>query len=353
VTVDIVRADNNALAALGGGASEAMARLGQWVEAASHAHQLVAPLVDTAFIPDAYKPKVDPRATPEAKKAAYDVAVANATAAVLQGLSLGLDPLVALQQIYIVHGRPGMYTKMKVALVQSRGHEIWTEDLSDTRAVVCGRRKGTDYVERVTVTMDMARKAGWTKNDNYNKTPQDMLYARAAGRVCDRIAPEVLLGIASVEEIQDTIQVEATAGNGTRTVTPPKRRPASPAVTAAIAAATEQEPPLDDEPEPVQAPAAPVESEPPAEKTITPTQSRKLHALLRDTGRSDREFALAHITTLIDRDIESTKDLTLAEADDVIAALLAEKAEQNVATDPEPALDGELWPEAEKPGGES
>jgi hypothetical protein len=222
MTVDIAHANGNAIAVLGG-ANDALAKLGDWVQAARHAHQLVAPLVGTAFVPDAYKPKIDPRATAEQKAEAREMAIANATAAVLQGITLGLDPMTALQQIYIVHGRPGMYSEIKVALVKSRGHEVWTEDISDTRAVVCGRRKGTDYIERVTVTMDQARKAGWTTNQAYSKTPQDMLYARAAGRVCDRVAPDVLMGIASVEEIQDTIQAEATVGNGTRTVTPRKR----------------------------------------------------------------------------------------------------------------------------------
>jgi hypothetical protein len=236
MTVDIVRADSNALVALDG-ANDALARLGQWVEAARNAHQLVAPLVGTAFVPDAYKPKIDPRATDEQKAEARAVAIANATAAVLQGLSLGLDPLVSLQQIYIVHGRPGMYAKLMVALVQAHGHEIWDEDLSDSRAVVAGRRRGTDNIVRVTVTMEQARKAGWTRNEAYTKTPQDMLWSRAAARVCDRIASDVLKGIASVEQIRDEMAPPSN-GNGTRTVTPRRRVQA---VTGAPV-----EPPLDE-----------------------------------------------------------------------------------------------------------
>jgi hypothetical protein len=238
MTVDTVRADHNALAALNG-ANDALERLGRWVEAASHATQLVAPLVSTPFVPEAYRPKVDPRATAEQKADARNIAIASATAAVLQGITLGLDPMTALQNIYVVHGRPGMYAKIKVALVQSRGHEVWTDDLSDVRAVVAGRRRGTDTIERVTVTMDQARRAGWTRNDAYGKTPQDMLWARAASRVCDRIASDALMGIASVEEIQDEL---TPAGNGTRTVTP-RRRAALPAAPVE----PEPEPELDDD----------------------------------------------------------------------------------------------------------
>lgn len=240
MTVDIAPMAGTAIATLDS-ASDALARLGAWVEAARNAHQLVAPLVGTAFVPDSYKPKIDPRATPEQKEVARQTAIANATAAVLQGITLGLDPMTALQQIYIVNGRPGMYAKMMVALVQSHGHEVWDEDVSDTRAVVAGRRKGTDHIVRITITMDQARKAGWTRNDAYTKTPQDMLWSRAAGRVCDRIASDVLKGVASVEQVQD--ELAHGSGTGTRTVTAPRKRTAATVSRPALPAA---EPPLDE-----------------------------------------------------------------------------------------------------------
>jgi hypothetical protein len=313
MTVDIARMDHNAIAVLGG-ANEALDRLGRWVTAAQQAHQLVAPLVNTAFVPDAYRPKVDPRATAEQKAEAHQIAVANATAAVLQGISLGLDPLTSLQQIYIIHGRPGMYAKLMVALIQANGHEVWTQDLSDSRAVVCGRRAGTEYVERVTVTMDQARKAQWTKNEAYAKTPQDMLWSRAAARVCDRIASDVLKGIASVEQIRDEIQASAEIGNGSRVVA--RRRP-----LAAVEATMAEDPPLEEE---TPAPE-------PAEPSITAPQQKKLHALLNETSRGDRDVALVYISGVVDRVIESTKELTKREAMQVIDALDTEVSEQNVA----------------------
>jgi len=348
MTVDIARMDHNAVAVLGN-TGDALARLGEWVQAASHANRLVAPLVGTAFIPDAYKPKIDPRATAEEKQAARETAIANATAAVLQGITLGLDPMTALQQIYIVKGRPGMYSRIKVALLVAHGHEVWTEDISDTRAVVCGRRKGSDVVERVTVTMDQARKAGWSSNEAYAKTPQDMLYARAAARVCDRVAPDVLMGIASVEEIQDEIQATAEVGNGHRTVRP-RQKPAP------IEATTVEEPALEEEPWPTsQTPAEPTPSPktrdeptstsptPAAAETprpdgnITAAQQKMLHALLRDTDRGDREVALVYISGVLEREIQSTKELSKADAGKVIDALTAEMNE------PQPPLldDGE------------
>jgi hypothetical protein len=327
MTVDIARMDHNAMAALDT-SSDALHRLGQWVTAAQQAHALVAPLVGTPFVPDAYKPKIDPRATPQQKAEAHAVAVANATAAVLQGISLGLDPLTALQQIYLVHNRPGMYAKMMVALVQSKGHEVWTEDESDTRVVVAGRRKGTEHIERVTVTMDQARKAGWTSNQAYTKTPRDMLWNRAAARVCDRIASDALKGIASVEEIQDTIQTSAEVGNGTRTVAAPRRRSPAP---AAIEATTVDDPPLlDDEQDAAESERVAAEAtEPPVggQPLITAAQQRKMHALLGETGRGDRDVGLVWIAGVIGRELTTTKELTKDEARTVIDVLDMETAE--------------------------
>lgn len=336
MTIDVIHAETNALAALDSG-SAALDRLAQWVEAASNANRLVAPLVDTAFVPDTYRPRIDRNATDKQKAEAHQIAVANATAAVLQGITLGLDPLTALQQIYIVHGRPGMYAKMMVALVQARGHEVWTEDLTDTRAVVAGRRRGSDQTERITVTMDQARRAGWTRNEAYGKTPQDMLWARAAARVCDRIASDAIKGLASVEAIQDEL---TPASAGTRTVAPPKRR-ARPAiqVTATV------EPPLDDEPatDVAASAPAPLDSEP----SITQAQQRKLHALLRERGLGDRDAGLARIGEILGRAVDSTKELTRATAAQVIDAL--EAPEPPLDTD-EPELDDEPWPEVTRPG---
>lgn len=333
MTTEIARMDRNAVAVLGG-ANDALDRLARWVDAARNAHMLVAPLVNTAFVPEAYKPKVDPRATPEQRRAAEEVAIANATAAVLQGITLGLDPLTALQQIYIVHGRPGMYAKLMVALVQAHGHEVWDEDLSDSRAVVCGRRNGSEHTVRIVVTMDQARKAGWTSNQAYTKTPQDMLWARAASRVCDRIASDVLKGIASVEEIRDELRVDAEVG--TRTVSPRRRPPiSSKAIEAAIDAT--EEPPLEDDRPPAETldhpsgTGAPVDEQP---RLITQAQQRKLHALFRENDLGDRDAGLLYIGAVIGRPVETTKELTVAEAGTVIDSL--DNREPESTLDPEP-----------------
>lgn len=224
---------------LPGSSTLALSSLRDWVTAATDAEALVTMLVDTPFMPKSHWPDVGQGKndmSPAQRQQARPIAIATGTAAVLQGITLGLDPLTALARIYVVHGVPGLYAKLKVALVQSRGHEIWTEDNTDDRAVVCGRRRGTDTIERVTITMAAARKAGWTRNPTYEKTPADMLWSRAAGRVSDRIGGDALHGLPTAEDLTDPEVDDSTGEAAPRRVAAPRRR-------AAVTAPAEPESP--------------------------------------------------------------------------------------------------------------
>jgi hypothetical protein len=199
--------------------------LHEWVAAAREAETLVSPLVDTPFLPsslwplppgvaprDMPNPRIKhPRESAEEWAGRRQVACSSGTAAVLTGMTLGLDPLVALAQVFVVKGRPGLYTKIKVALAQRAGHDVWDEELTPERVTVCGRRKGwpQDRIVRITITIEMAKTAGWMSNDTYTKTPADMLWARAAGRVIDRIAADTLNGIPSIETMDDDAELPA------------------------------------------------------------------------------------------------------------------------------------------------
>src|SRR6185369_14214597 len=63
------------------------------------------------------------------------------------------------------------------------------------------------------------------------------------------------------------------------------------------------------------------------EGNITAAQQKMLHALLRDTDRGDRDVALVYISGVLEREIQSTKELSKADAGKVIDALTAEMNE--------------------------
>lgn len=301
------------------------------------AHQLAKALANTAWVPYQWRGKPD------------DVA-----AAIMYGACVGLEPMTALRGLYVVNGSPGMYAKMMVALLQSKGHEVWTEDETDDQVTVAGRRRGTQHVERDTWTIERAKKAGYVPetdpktgkykvndkgkivgNEKYLTDPRAMLYARAASNVCRRVAPDALAGLdQSVEELQ-TIQVEseivrdqppkresaaALLGAGTLTTSevPAEHQPINPAAAndPAKCDGNHAAPRCgdlhcwhDDEPE----------SEP--EPMINAGQQRKIGTLMREHGITEKDVALAFVGDVIGREVGSRKELTKDEATKVIDAL--------------------------------
>lgn len=182
-----------------------------WAREAQAAHRIATSLVKTSFVPAAMRGK------PE-----------EATAAILTGQEVGLEPMASLRSIQIIQGTPAMSAMAMRALVQSRGHEVWVEEQTDTRAVVCGQRKGSDKVNRSTWTIERARKLGLASKDNWTKQPQAMLIARATSEACRLTAADVLLGLPySVEELDDQQHTDVTPAPTRRTA---KRKPVEPVV---------------------------------------------------------------------------------------------------------------------------
>lgn len=259
-------------------------RLIAWADAASAANSLARALAATTFVPATMKNPGD------------------ATAAILMGDELGLTPLAALRSIYVVHGAPALYARTMVALAQSHGHQVWTEESTDRRVTVAGQRRGSEHVERATWTIERATKAGYTSNKKYTSTPQEMLYAKAAAEVCRKIAADVLAACPySVEDLE--LDQPAT----TTVVRESKSQRARVKLTSV------PEPELDAT-EVVEVIAA-VEPEP---EPATRPQVTRLNIAMKELGIEDRESKLAWLSSHIGRRIESSNDLTRDEASRVI-----------------------------------
>jgi hypothetical protein len=253
-------------------------RLVAWAQAAAAANQLARALTTTTFVPAAFKGNVG-----------------DATAAILMGDELGLSPLASLRSIFVVHGTPAMYARTMVALAQGQGHEIWTETDTPDKVVVAGRRKDSDKIERSEWTVARARKAGYTNNKKYETNPQEMLYAKAASTVARKVAADVLAGVPYSAEDLELEQPVSTAKVQRGTAGKAQRSP----LTAV---------PEPDLTEPDNAPAEP----------MTTAQRTKLMASYGDIGIDDRDARLEHITGIVGRKVESSNDLTKAEATRVI-----------------------------------
>lgn len=243
------------------------------------AHALAKAVAGTQMIPKHFQGKPD-----------------ECAAAMLYGASLGLDPMQSVRQIYVVHGQAALYARAMAALVLGAGHGLWTVESTDESVTVAGCRRGSDRTETATWTYARANKAGYTNNSKYKSDPQAMLYSKALSEVCRKIAPDVLSGVYSVEEMQ----LEA------REVAPAAKPKGMEGLRAAVAT------------EPVE--YAEVEPEA-AEEPISDAQMRKIGAAMRDAGITERDQALAFVVDVIGRPVESRKELTKVEAGRVIVTL--------------------------------
>lgn len=266
-----------------------------WAHEASDAHKLAKALVTTSFVPVAYKDKPD-----------------EAAACIVKGAEIGLTPLAALGSINVINGTPALSAMALRALAQSQGHTVWIEKSSDKEAIAKARRRGESETHTSKWTIARANQLGITSKANWQKQPEAMLIARATSEVCRMVAADALLGIGySVEELQDLD--DAPASNGAVPATSARRAPRKRADAPKAEPAPVDEPPLDDEPQPEATP------EPPA--PITKDQSKKLHAVFGDIGWTDRDDKLRAATLIVGRTLESSNDLTKAEASRLIDEL--------------------------------
>lgn len=132
------------------------------------------------------------------------------------GKELGMPVMQAFHQIYSIQGRLALSAKALGGLLWKNGIQYKT--VKDGEIVVRGTDKdGNEIKDRVTTIIfyrgrieeevsfywSDAVKAGWTTKDNWIKMPKQMLYARCLSLGANRIAPDVTMGLYTVEEMVD------------------------------------------------------------------------------------------------------------------------------------------------------
>lgn len=277
-----------------------VASLVEWADAARAAHAIAESLVKTSFVPKQFRDKPH-----------------EATAAILSGTEVGLSPMAALRSFDIIDGTAAARAATLRAVVQSRGHDIWVVESTESRCIMEGQRAGSSRVQRSVWTIDRAQKLGVTSKDNWRKQPTAMLVARATSEIARMVASDAILGIPySVEELRDGVADVVTVENEAQVPRTARRR----AVKAAPPPVPE--PDLDE----------PAEDDRPRSEE----QHRMLFALLGEHGLASEERRpqrLAWMSDVLGRDVPSSKTLTVAEASRLIDAL-------DPQPDDEPPLDG-------------
>src|SRR5690606_184036 len=197
-------------------------------------------------------------------------ALANSVVALNMAQRMGADPLMVMQNLYIVEGRPSWSSQWIIAAINGCGRfsplrfdikdlgeaDIeyttfeWKEGANGRRqretiknkvrvhnkvCVAWAIEKETgERLESPAVSIEMAVKEGWySKNGSKWQTmPDVMLRYRTASFFGKLYAPELLMGLQTTEEVHDTIDVTpAPAGtlqadiDSPREEQPPARAP--------------------------------------------------------------------------------------------------------------------------------
>jgi hypothetical protein len=141
----------------------------------------------------------------------YQGSIPDCFIATQMAIRLGIDPMMFMQNTYIVQGKPGMEAKLAIALVNTRGPFRgpiqWKMDGEGPtrRATAFGVHKDTGEICECTVSMEVAKLEGWIdKNGSKWRTmPEQMLRYRSAMWLARLYAPECLMGMSTVDELED------------------------------------------------------------------------------------------------------------------------------------------------------
>ncbi|MEJ5241927.1 MAG: hypothetical protein WHS87_12080 [Anaerolineales bacterium] len=157
--------------------------------------------------------------------------IANCLIALNYADRLKADPFMVMQNMYIVHGRPGVEAKLVIALINQSGKyseplKFRFEGSGDDYGCTAWTReaKSGEVVEGPKVTWKMVKSEGWDKDKINKKTgytqtskwktmPEMMFRYRAASYFANVHCPELKLGMQTVEEINDYVELRQ-AENG-------------------------------------------------------------------------------------------------------------------------------------------
>jgi hypothetical protein len=121
-------------------------------------------------------------------------------AAIMQGAELGLPPMMSINKIAVVNGRPTLWGDAVPALLWSRGFKL-DEAVADNVATCTVTRPDGHKITRTFSEAD-ARKAGlWAKAGPWTQYPSRMLQMRARGLAARDGAADALSGLYLQEEL--------------------------------------------------------------------------------------------------------------------------------------------------------
>ena len=162
----------------------------------NQAMQVSELLAQSQFVPQAFRGKTG-----------------DVLAAIMYGAEVGLSPMVSLQSIAVINGRPALWGDAVMALLMSHPkfdglHEEWTGEGENMTAVCELQRKGIVSHFFGTFSVADAKKAGLLgKTGPWSAYPRDMLMWKARHRAIRQGFADMLKGLMMVEDIQGELVI--------------------------------------------------------------------------------------------------------------------------------------------------
>lgn len=160
----------------------------------SRAYKLAHTMCQAQIIPDTYKNKP-----------------ADCMIAIDMANRMGISPLMVMQSLYVVKGKPSWSGQACMSFIQSNPNfkdviPIYVGEVgTDQRGCYIQATRVSDglKIQGTCVTMAMAKAEGWTKNPKWFSMTDQMLGYRASSFFARIYCPAVLMGVAVEGEIED------------------------------------------------------------------------------------------------------------------------------------------------------
>ena len=148
----------------------------------------------------------------------YQGNLPNCVIALNMSTRIGADPLMVMQNLYVVHGRPGWSAQFLIATFNQCGRftsmrfDFFGEAGKDDygcRAYATEKATGEKIVGS-DITIKLAKSEGWEQKagSKWKTMPQQMLMYRAAAWLVRAYAPEIAMGLQTGDEIHDVYDAE-------------------------------------------------------------------------------------------------------------------------------------------------
>jgi hypothetical protein len=211
-------------------------------------------LANSTLVPESFRLFIPSRYTPDKSKE-NPSAISNCMIALRLAEAMRIDPLLVMQNLYIVEGKPGWSAPFVIARFHEssvfkrlrydfhdRGektveYETWEWSDAERQKVprlcrvkihgyACTAwavlRETGERIEGLEVSVEMAVKEGWytKRGSKWRTIPRLMLQYRAATFFVRLHCPEILMGTQTADEVADALDAEQTKDGSWQVVEP-------------------------------------------------------------------------------------------------------------------------------------